>query len=133
MAARNKPAGKTQAERDAKSLGMIESFLDKALEGKCVCVSCKKEFDIKDLHPNVLKAIQLRYDKLRPALSAVEQTTLNPEDKKTEEQIINDLRALIKGNADLVRLLLEEGKSCGVNPENAAQHVDNPESPVIRH
>lgn len=110
--------------RDAKALANLENWIDQILEGHITCVKCRKAFKAKELQPSAVALLKARYDKLRPSLSAVEQTNVNPEDKKTEAQIINDLREIVRSNPDLIKLLLSEGQECGVNAESAAQHGD---------
>lgn len=104
--ARIKPPGKTQAERDAISLGVIESFLDSIAIGHGTCPTCKGSFEIKDVNPAVISAMKIRYDKLRPSLSAVEQTTIEPDQKLSEADILGKITALLAAHPDLVQQAL---------------------------
>lgn len=106
--ARIKPPGKTQAERDAISLGRIESFLDQLAEGKMQCPTCQKDFDINDVNPVVIQAIKIRYDKLRPSLSAVEQTNIEPDQKLSESDLLAKMGELIAAHPDLAAQAIGE-------------------------
>jgi hypothetical protein len=106
MAARIKPSGQSQRERDAISLGRIEALLDVAGGGAIECPSCQKKHKIKPLDSNVLAAIKIRYDKLRPSLSAVEQTTISEDEKLDDNQILAKLSALIEQHPDIVQQAL---------------------------
>ena len=94
--ARIKPPGATTAERDAISLGRIESFLDGIIEGKMQCPSCQKEYQVKDLDRSCLAAIEARYDKLRPTLSAVEMQQPDPLEGVSRPDMIARLRLLLQ-------------------------------------
>lgn len=85
---------RTQAERDVQALNRIEQFLDSVQQGKN-----KKQVD-----PMRLKAAEIRYNKLRPALSAVEQTT--HESARSSEDIINDIKALLLAKPELLATIL---------------------------
>lgn len=78
MAARIKPAGQTREERDRISLGRIESFMDAQISKELHCPSCKGKFEIKEITSQAVNLIRARYDKLRPSLTAVEQTNIDP-------------------------------------------------------
>jgi len=102
--ARHKPPGKTQAERDAIALGRIESYMDQLSEGHINCPSCKKDYEIKELPATAVALIRARYDKLRPSLSAVEQT--NVEAARSQDDIINDIKALLMAKPELLATML---------------------------
>lgn len=104
--ARIKPPGKTQAERDRIALGRIESYMDGLLDGHMKCPSCAKDMDIKDLPNSTVTLLRARYDKLRPSLSAVEQTNVNPADQATESQLINQLVSIIQARPDVLDTLI---------------------------
>lgn len=106
MAARIKPAGATQQERDRLSLGVIESLIDGMCGNAVICPSCKKPHKISSLDTSVVTAMRMRYDKLRPTLSAVEQTTHNESEKLDENQLLAKLEALIAAHPDLVQRAL---------------------------
>lgn len=95
MARRNKPAGKSQEERDRLSLGVIESFLDQAVSGNIKCPSCLGTFSVKEINPATLKAIEIRYARLRPTLSAVEQTAPDPFAGTSRSDLIAQLRSFL--------------------------------------
>lgn len=121
MAARIKPAGKTQRERDAKALGMIESYMDGLISGELSCVSCREQFSIKEITPGGVALIRARYDKLRPSLSAVEQTLADPNASKTEEQMVEEL---VQAFTSLARKRPEVLRRAGLafKPVAVAQH-----------
>lgn len=104
MAARLKPAGQNQREKDAVALGMIEAELDRISKGEVHCASCMKELGIKDLSVK-LQAMKMRYEKLRPNLIATELTLIEPE--RSESDILQELQQLISANPDLIRSLLD--------------------------
>ena len=108
MAARIKPAGSTQRERDAMALGHIEGELDRLSKDGCYCISCGKELGIKDLQPR-LTAMRMRYDRLRPTLVAQELTIIEPE--RSEEAILAELQMIVSTNPDLIQSLLDKHKA----------------------
>lgn len=85
---------KTQQERDVYALTKIEQILDS------IGITQKK----KTIDPVRLKALEIRYNKLRPALSAVEQT--NHEPSRGQDEIINDIKALLASKPELLATLL---------------------------
>lgn len=126
-----------QATRDAKALANIENWMDQILDGHITCVKCRKDFEAKELQPSAVALLKARYDKLRPSLSAVEQTNVNEGETLTEEQILLKLQSLILGNRQMVEAILaaskktpDQAQDCGVNTESAPQHTDNG---VIEH
>lgn len=129
MAARRKPAGQTQVERDAIALGRIESYMDCLIKGTFNCPSCGKETETKELSTTAVQLIRARYDKLRPSLSAVEQTTIDA--PRTQDEIINDIKALLAANPALLETLLPGYRIipaisqpiCSVNDTDAAQQT----------
>lgn len=105
---RIKPPGQTQAERDKIALGRIEAYMDSVVSGQQVCPSCNKEFPFKDMSPAAAQLLRSRYDKLRPSLSAVEQTFVDERDRESDQQVMDKLRSLVVANAPALRLLLAE-------------------------
>ena len=99
---------RSNAERDAAALGKLESYIDGLLDKHLKCPECKKDMEISELPNSVVTLLKARYDKLRPSLSAVEQTTLNPDDKLTEEQIMAKFQQLIDAFPDLLAKLLAD-------------------------
>lgn len=84
---------RTQQERDTVAALRIEQLLDQAREGKV------------QLAPDRLKAIELRYARLRPMLSAIEQTTVDPRDKQDPAELEAKLRALFDARPELFSFL----------------------------
>lgn len=84
----------TREQRDSIALTKIEKHLDSQVDGK------------KRLSSATLAAIKIRYDKLRPALSSIEQTTHNADDLLTEDQILAKFQALIQAFPDVLPKLL---------------------------
>lgn len=80
---------KTQQERDTLAALRIEQILDDAREGKV------------QLDASKLKAMELRYSRLRPMLSAVEQTINDPRDKQDPAELEAKLRALYDARPEL--------------------------------
>ena len=97
--ARIKPPGKTQRERDAIALGRIEAFLDGVAEKHLACPSCGKDYEIKEINPALVSLLKVRYDKLRPSLSAVEQHLVD--DTPVEQDIITTLKAVLERDPGL--------------------------------
>ena len=101
---RLKSAGKTQQERDRIALGRIESYLDSMIGDHFQCPSCKERAAIKDVNPIVIQAMKLRYDKLRPALSSVEQTTIDVTPAETD--LAATIRSVLQSNPELRPMFL---------------------------
>ena len=80
----------SREQRDNLALTNIEMLLDKQIAGK------------KKVSPARLMAARIRYDKLRPALSAIDQTVHNADDVLTEEQILLKFQNLIALYPDLL-------------------------------
>ena len=97
--ARIKPPGKTQAERDARALGVIETYMDAVVSGHLNCTSCKKDFSVNEISPAVVSLLKARYDKLRPSLSAVEQHMID--DTPIEQDIITTLKGVLERDPGL--------------------------------
>ena len=106
LSVRLKPAGQTQLERDRIAVGRIEQLLDAQMGNDVICPKCGIGHKIKELSQATLIAMRIRYDKLRPALSAVEQTNIDPEQTLTEQQLMDRLVALIDAHPDLVQRAL---------------------------
>jgi hypothetical protein len=84
----------TKQQRDEIALTKIEKMLDDQRDG------------VVELTPIQLKALEIRYHKLRPSLSAVEQTNLNPQDQITESQLISNLHSFLQANPDVLPQLI---------------------------
>ena len=99
---RIKPAGQNQVERDAIALGVIESYMDAVATNNLLCPKCQKPHDFKEITPVQAQLIRARYDKLRPSLSAVEQTThIDP--IPTQQELDSMLQSAI-GSMDDIQL-----------------------------
>jgi hypothetical protein len=99
----------TTHQRDSIALTKIEKYIDAQIDDVLLCPECKKEHGAtKELSAAAVALIRARYDKLRPTLSAVEQT--QHEEPKGEEQIIQELRGLFAAKPELLGLLGLEGK-----------------------
>ena len=123
LSVRLKPAGQTQLERDRIAVGRIEQLLDAQMGNNVICPKCGIGHKIKELSQATLIAMRIRYDKLRPALSAVEQTNIDPEQTLTEQQLMDRLIALIDAHPDLVqRALAAKARAATVS---SAQQSDN--------
>lgn len=84
---------KTQQEKDTLAALRIEQLLDDAREGKIA------------LDQSKLKAIEIRYSRLRPVLSAVEQTTVDPREQQDPAELESKLRALHDARPELFAFL----------------------------
>lgn len=84
---------RTEKERDGYALTRIEQLLDQACEGKV------------QVDGSRLKAMEIRYSRLRPSLSSIEQTNKAPE--KTEEEILAAITHTISQNPELLKPLLD--------------------------
>ena len=104
--ARIKPPGKTQAERDRIALGRIEAYMDSVVNGELLCPSCNKGMEPKELSTSTVQLLRARYDKLRPSLSAIEQTVINESDRITEAQLFNNLATILQANPDMLPKLI---------------------------
>lgn len=80
---------RTVKDRDGYAASRIEQMLDDHREGK-----------IK-LDQTQLKAIEIRYARLRPVLSAVEQTITDPRDTQDPAELEAKLRALFDARPEL--------------------------------
>lgn len=84
---------RTGKDRDSYAASRIEQMLDDHREGK-----------IK-LDSGQLKAIEIRYSRLRPMLSAIEQTVIDPRDKQEPADLEAKMRALFDSNPELFAFL----------------------------
>jgi hypothetical protein len=80
--------------RDEITLTLVEKKLKSHVDG------------LIELSQTQVMAARILYDKLRPSLSAVEQTITNESDLMSEADIVQKLQALIQAYPDLVRSLL---------------------------
>lgn len=76
------------------------------VHGSILCPSCAESHKIKMLDQSVVTAMRMRYDKLRPTLSATELTSIDPADKLSESDLLAQLSALIEQHPDLVQQAL---------------------------
>lgn len=56
---------------------------------------------VTELSSTQLKAIELRYARLKPTLAAIEQTIVDPRDKADPSDILNRLNALLNEKPEL--------------------------------
>jgi hypothetical protein len=118
---RLKPAGQTQQERDRISLGRIESYMDAVIVGHFQCPTCQEKAEIKDISSSAVTLIKARYDKLRPSLSAIEQTNVNPDDKLDDSALLDRFKALIAANPELLNLVTQSSNNASITPCADAQ------------
>jgi hypothetical protein len=78
--------------------------MDSLTTGILNCPTCAEDFKIKELTASEVNLIRARYDKLRPSLSAVEQTT--HEASRSQADILNEIKALLEAKPDLLATLL---------------------------
>lgn len=121
----------SQKERDSIALAKLESWIDQIIDGHVTCSVCRKEFEAKELQPSAVALLKARYDKLRPSLSAVEQTTIQAE-SGTESDILAQIKRLTESNQEVREALLAilmntPAQSAPVAdiPTTAVQHGDN--------
>jgi hypothetical protein len=100
---------KTQRERDQYAITKIEELLDSVREGN------------ESVDAARLRAIELRYSRLRPLLSSVEQTTI--EEMPAEVDLMSKFRALLDVDPSLRAQLLAllTGHPQPIKPEAAQQ------------
>lgn len=119
-------AVQSRAEKDAIALGKLEAWIDEILDGHVTCTKCRKEFEAKELQPSAVALLKARYDKLRPSLSAVEQTTIEPAQQMTEDQILQKIQALIVAHPDLLQRALAMNAKVVREGDGAAHSPDSP-------
>ena len=104
-------------QRDNIALGQIEILLDKQMHGEI------------ELDPVRLEAIKIRYSRLRPTLSAVEQTTISDDEKLSDAQLLDMLANLIEAHPHLVQqALAAKAKASHSAPTSDAT---SPVTPII--
>lgn len=103
----------TQQQRDSIALTKIEKYIDDQIDDSLQCPTCKEKYGSrKALEPAAVALIRARYDKLRPTLSAVDQTV--HEEPKAESELIQGIAEAIKSNPDLLRSVMQADP--GVRP-----------------
>lgn len=105
---------KTQQERDTLAALRIEQLLDEAREGKTT------------LTPDRLKAIELRYSRLRPMLSSVEQTVHDQRDTADPNELARRLASIFEAKPELfeqVQAIRAAASAQQQAPEQADQRV----------
>lgn len=96
----------TQQQRDGIALTKIEKYIDAQIDDVLICPECKKEHgSTKELSTAAVALIRARYDKLRPTLSAVDQTV--HEEPRSETELIQGLADAIKTNPALLVPVVE--------------------------
>ena len=113
----------TSQQRDSIALTKIEKYIDSQIDDVLLCPECKQEHgSAKELSAAAVALIRARYDKLRPTLSAVDQTV--HEEPKTEAELIQELMAVLEAKPELLAPL---GLVRVAVPVNAVQQgVDGP-------
>lgn len=81
---------RTAKERDVYAASRIEQLLDAAREGEI------------ELSPTRLKAMELAYSRLKPTLSAVEQTNVDPRDAADPAQLAQRLASMFNEKPELL-------------------------------
>lgn len=114
-------APQTNAQRDAATLARLESWIDEILDGHVTCTKCESKFPAKELQPSAVALLKARYDKLRPSLSAVEQTNVNPDDKLDDSALLDRFKALIAANPDLLQIVTQSSNNAPITPCADAQ------------
>jgi len=61
--------------------------MDGLIDQQLHCPSCRERFDVKEITAGAVGLIKARYDKLRPSLSAVEQSYAKPEDSLNADEL----------------------------------------------
>lgn len=96
----------TSQQRDSIALTKIEKYIDAQIDDVLICPACEKEHgSAKDLSSGAVALIRARYDKLRPTLSSSEVTNLDPNDAKTEDELIQGLISTVASNPELLSRL----------------------------
>lgn len=109
----------TSQQRDSIALTKIEKYIDAQIDDVLLCPECGKEHgSAKELSAAAVALIRARYDKLRPTLSSVDQTT--HEEPKGEDQLVQELRALFHAKPELLRELNLVGQPTLVDQKIAA-------------
>ena len=105
-----------------------ESVLQRIRASQLVEMLNKHAVDGADskIDPTRIKAAEILLARVLPVLSAVEQTTINPDDALTEGQIILKFQSLISAFPDLREKLLAE-------PVRVAPGVPNTEPETVTH
>lgn len=97
----------TKQQRDEIALTKIENYMDSQMDKVLACPDCDKKYEnVKDITPAQSALIRARYDKLRPTLSAVEQTVVSDADSASESQLINQLVSIIQARPDVLDTLI---------------------------
>jgi hypothetical protein len=91
---------------DAQQCTVIEKLLANHYNGR------------EKLSPTQLKAIELRYARLRPTLAAVEHTQLDPRDQMSPEELVAKLAALFDAQPQLLQQVLALRGHASVTPAN---------------
>ena len=104
--------GMTKHQRDEIALTKIENFMDAQMDKVLACPYCGKDYEnVKVIEPAQAALIRARYDKLRPTLSAVEQTNINESDQMSEADLMAKLKTFVQQHPDLIRSLLDSQQS----------------------
>jgi hypothetical protein len=102
----------SDAHKDAILRSKIENRLQNHFDGK------------KRLSPSQLKAGEILYARLRPVLSAVEQTVTDSRDSLTEDQLLAQLCAIFAAKPELYRRVVEVQSAAALVHESGAMLSD---------
>lgn len=132
-AQRSGPKSKVQSDagRDAATLARLEEYIDQILAGHVTCTICRKEFEAKELQPSAVALLKARYDKLRPSLSAVEQTASDPFNGMNRQQLLDSIRELLKNPSIARELGVSVAAPVIVKPEGDADRHAAPLKPKL--
>lgn len=86
---------RAQAHSDAIECSKIEKLLSAHYSG------------VQELSPTQLKAIEIRYSRLRPTLASIEQTHTDPRDHADASQLATKLAALFTEKPQLLEQIRE--------------------------
>jgi hypothetical protein len=98
----------SDAHKDAILRSKIENRLQNHFDGK------------KRLSPSQLKAGEILYARLRPVLSAVEQTVTDARDSLTEDQLLAQLCAIFAAKPELYKRVVEVHSAAALVHESGA-------------
>jgi hypothetical protein len=98
----------SDAHKDAILRSKIENRLQNHFDGK------------KRLSPSQLKAGEILYARLRPVLSAVEQTVTDARDSLTEDQLLAQLCAIFAAKPELYKRVVEVQSAAALVHESGA-------------
>ena len=108
------------AHKEAIVVGQIEKLLADHYLGK------------SELSATQLKAIELRYSRLRPTLSSIEQTNIDPRDAADPGALLQQLQALIAEKPHLLELLNRSASATNAVHNGTSEHIEQSQE-VVKH